>query len=1151
MAEDFKQQIIPFGRGTLDLQRPVGDVAPENYSRILNVFRRQDGLLTGRPGLVSLLLGLDGQGRIISIARLNESTAAGFAHDPLGLTPVGVRFIGTDAGNLYYAPRDTAFLLAGGFSTSPLITLPYRPPLAARAWLYIADSLQMRKVAPESITEALILPIGLPAPGNPDARMPMDEFPPELYFGGWDGSLDLRQIANFTLFGFEGVEGASPMLVEVQPAASTIIDRCESAAPWTVNAGSGGAPTVVADAVNFKEGLASLKFTSNAGAAAGLYYNFFNRALSLDLTRVGSLAATDEDHIHGWIRCDRPDLLTELRLYFILGSDYSAAALPGTSSTANSNFYAKAIKASDFTNFLEGSASALAAQTQQNTNTQTQQAGGGQSSTAGVPPLAGGRSIWTEFGALEFPLRRGEFKRYGADESLDWSDVTGLVFMIFTNTNQVVNVWLDDLRLSGGSGPDSSITGNVPYDYRYRNYDPRTGVRGNPCPVSLEQFWVDAVRQAIKVKPQEYGDSEIRQQIFRRGGSLTRNWYFVGVNGADGQELTDEHSDNSLLNAEILEEDNDQPVTTVDAAGNLVLAQPLHTIFGPVDDVIFGLGDPNRKGDVYWSKKGDADAWPRFNHRELCGSSEELIAGYVGVNQPYCMSRERGFVLYPNLGGDGQLGYAPTGCTRGPLSRTAYAVGPKGDCFFAARDGFYRTNGGPEQCLSDDWIRPIFYGYSANGFLPIDFQRADDMRVSVHGTDVWFVYVDTVGTYRVLIWSLDMQYWRPYKFPPARGIFSIYSEPAQPLNLLLGGTNKLYYHGGTSDDGVAVTGIYRSGALDQGNQRNWKLYGDLWVHLDRKGQDVTCSLLADDEQVSLGDTLINSGSGLGEYILDPFETPSEFGAPGPQQTHSISLEVSWESSEAPPLLREWALSYIIQPEITKGRPTDWDSQGRLTDKMVKGLHLECDTGGLDKTLIIEADGVAVKTITVNHAGRLSRAYAWTEFEGRLLRFNPVDTVGWVVYNHRWIFDEEPAQLTRWETQLVDHGLTIWHMLPVAYITYRTPTGEAHGVTLEIEVYDQSGTLTQTLVPTPLLSSTAGKKIKRYVGFPAAKGCFYKYIFSSSGRFWLYKPESKVFCQPWDGSAGQWVVPWGDDDLDGVRGLRDAGLGAARGGGGES
>lgn len=1153
MAEPYRSEVIPFGRGTLDLQRPVGEVAPENYALILNVLRRQDGQLTGRVGLTRLLLNLAGEGQITSLARLNERPEIlnGIASDPLGLKPTGVRFIGTLSGKLFYAPSGVAFPVLGAtdqlFSGATFSTIAYRPPLAARAWLYIGDAARMAKIKPVDAQTALLLPLGLPAPGNPDARMPMDEFPPELYFGGWTGTLTLRNIANFTLVGYEAVAGATAELAVLAAANNTFIDPGEDATPWTANAGTGGVPTVAIDTVVFKVGTASLKFSSNAGAAVTAYYNFFNRALSLNLNRVGNKEATDEDHIHGWVRVSDPSKVSELRVYFIL-SHYDAAVLPGIATDKNDNFYAKAFRPDEFAEFLRVQASALEAQATQNQNTETQQSGGGVESPAGVPALAAGQATWTEFGALKLPLRRGDFSRYGTDETLNWKNVVGLSVCIVTEDNSAVDVWLDDLRLTGGAGPDSSLPGNQPYNWRYRNYDPRTGVKGNPCDISLDEFFLSPVRQSVTLHPQPYGASEIVQQFFRQGGVLTRAWYFVGQNAQDGQSLNDNKTDAQIINAEILEDDNDQPVTTVDEHNHTVLAQPLHTIFGPADDTIFGIGDPYRRGDVYWCKRGDADAWPRYQHKELCGSSEDLVAGYLIASQPFCMSRERGFALFPNMAGDGQMGAVPTGCMRGPISRTAYAVG-QGGCFFLGKDGFYFTTGGEEVSLSNDWIKPLFYGEAVNGLFPIDYQQPDAVRVQCHGTDIWLVYKDTLGTTRCLIFDYNLKYWRPYLFR-REGPYALLSEPAYPLTLLVGSLDQVYQHAGTTDDGLAIPGFCRSGARRLGDSRDTKLLGDLWLQLDRQGVELTATALLDDETISLPSLPINTGSGMSEYILDIFDSVGSFGSPGPRQARNLSLQLNWSSSDGQPLLREWAPSFIDQPTITKGRPTDWDNQGRLTDKMVKGIMIEADTGGVDKEIVIEADGVVQQTFTINHAGRLSKHYTWAEFEGRVLRVNPSDSVEWQLYDYRWIFDEEPAQLERWETQLVDHGYTGWQSIPMGYITYRAETP----VTLEIDVYNQEGQVIQTIQPTPALDASPVKR-KLFCGFPAHKGCFFKYRFvgtstiSGGPKFWLYKPETSMFIQPWDGSAPRWVRPFGDDDLDLVRGLKDAGLGAARSGGG--
>ena len=126
MAEDFKTQIIPFGQGTLDLQHPVGDVEPENYARILNVFRRQDGLLTGRLGLTQFITGLPGHGKISSIARLNEQPAV--IGDTLNT------FINPATGHITLAPELLALADAPRITISACGTA-YLAGFVAKYWL--------------------------------------------------------------------------------------------------------------------------------------------------------------------------------------------------------------------------------------------------------------------------------------------------------------------------------------------------------------------------------------------------------------------------------------------------------------------------------------------------------------------------------------------------------------------------------------------------------------------------------------------------------------------------------------------------------------------------------------------------------------------------------------------------------------------------------------------------------------------------------------------------------------------------------------------------------------------------------------------------------------------------------------------------------
>lgn len=1174
MAEEFKQETLIFGFDGLDLQSSLDKIEPNAASRLTNLFRLEAGGMTVRPGLTVIVSAFVSQGLTPphTIVRLNDGAgvaALGFTDD--GFQPRGFRFV---------AGKDRLFLLNGssytmidsGYSGEPLITLSYRPPLSGQPWLFIADTLKMRKVRPRSTTTAHVLQLGLPQPSNPDALFEHDELPLLIaYRGGTSFALSTRDKVRLVCgLEFDLAADAVSYLFVRDTTRKTVIDTFDATTGWVATAGSDTAPaTLSADAVDKKEGAASLKIVT-AGGAAGAYYTFLAKPLVVDLSRIAnSYRATDFDQLHFWAKIDRPDRVAEIRLYFVL-SNFATSSIPGQVEGTNDNAFVLVFRPSDFTNFTETPVgnTLLGGISSYNTNTQTQQqGGGGQNQTAG---LSIGRGVWTEFGVVGVPVLRGDpgdaavsrsfagFKRIGGDSTLSWDDVKGMCVVIVTNATGSVTLRVDDLYLFGGAGQDSSYPGNKKYNYRYVHYDPRTGAMSNPSDVTPEELWQDSVRTPFRLKPQAFGDAEIRQRFYRQGGALVQNWYFVGQNSVDGGEFVDDKSDNALLNAELLEFDNDQPVTTVGSTGLTIKAQPLPVIFGPVDDVLFALGDPNRQGNVYWCKPGEPDHWPARNTRELCGSSEELIAGCVWNNQPFAASRLRGFALFPNLVTTGTVNGVPLAMTRGPINRFCWVPADKGIAF-VAKDGIYLTSGGPEVSITDEHVRPLFHGRTVNGYPPIDTSGdiATMVRLEIHSGELWVVYraINSSGKQEqfALIYSFSQQYWRMYRFDTATQPALVYSEPVIPASLLVGGKGgQLWSHTGVTDAGALIAWTYRSGTLDQGNARAMKEYGDFWFEAIAGDGSIATKILLDDEQTEITGSSFGPGTTRQSYIVDPFSAAGgTFQADsGTRTARNISIELSGSVTSAVlPVIYQGGPSYLVHPEITTNRVgAGWDFQGRPTDKWVKGVMLECDTGGVSKNIDIQADGVTQTTISVTAAGRRSLLFSWAEFRGRLLRLKPTgNELGprtWILWRYRWIFDEEPAQLTRWESQPLTYGVPGWTVLLYGWITLASTAD----VTLTLTAYKPDGTVFGTAYTTTL-TSTGGVQRRLYVPFGARKGVTWKWLFTSSAAFWLYKPESEIYVQPWNGGDAQWVKPFGDDDLDGVRGLSDAGLGAERSGGG--
>lgn len=1075
----FLTQVLLPGVGGLDLKRTIDQISPQRLARMTNLVRNEEGALTGRPGLTLTATTIGGNCH--SLGRLNAPGVASTR-----LAGVGPELYGGFSGALT--------LIEGDFSGNPLTMVNAHPPISGETWCYIGDSAKMRKVRGPDLLD---LPIGL-VPPNPTG-------------------------AGYTT---------------LATVLRTTIDSCDTAG-WTNNAGTGSAaPSNAADTVIKQEGTASLRLTTSGGAAA--YYNFWAKAQIMDLNRLnpGAVLASDDDIIHVWLRCDQPAKVLEVRLYFVCDIGFNANVLPGADANNNLNAYVKVWRPSDFTPIFEATASTTPTSATANSTFNTLEQLPVQDDSRGgtvelrlqqtdrarsaSEELGGGRGTWTEFGVTGVPLHRRDFRRIGNDISRDWGGVTGMVVAVqVSDATSGINIWFDDIYLTGGAGLDSSLIGMTAYDYRNINYDPRTGAKSNPSPTQETQYRLDALRRGITIAPQPYGDSAIRQRFFRRGGSLSNNWYFVGENTSDGGLFTDTASDIQALGSAtvaggLLELDNDQPCTTVNSTGDTVLAQPLPAIWGPVNDILLGCGDPYRAGTLYWCKPLEYDSWPSANNQEVCSPSEELMAGLVFGGTAFVFSRERLYQAYPNLANATTVTVLPTECTHGLINRWAFTVGA-GAIWFVAKDGIYATTGGKEQSLSDDTIFGLFHGESRNGYLPINLALDGKIRLEIHENDLWFLYQDTGGDQRILIYSTIFQFWQAYNF--SISISSMYSEKeGSTSSLILGGllTGSIYTHSGTTDAGTAIPGNLRTGALDQGLPRQNKLYGD--IILDTKGSDL----------LTITPFINTEASALAAQTVTPSGTRNRFyvAVPQGQLARNLSIDLSWSASGASPTVYLLGPSYTPQPDTVETRVTNWSSQGKFTDKYVKGVVIEADTLGAAKVINIQVDGSTLTSITVSCSGRQIQQFSFPQVQGRMLRLAPADTTQWTLYSFQWIFDNEPLSIARWETQLTDNDVPEYQTLTYGYMTLRSTAI----VTLRIDTYSQTGALiskTYSIPPTPT-------KGKQFVPFEATKGVLFKYTFTSSSPFWLYREESTVFTVPWGGD-GREVKPFGDDDTDTTRG----------------
>lgn len=1101
----YSTPTIAPGQEGLNLRKALSALQPNECARMSNVTWTEDDALTGRLG--QTLLATSGGTKIHSIGSLR---------DPLSGT--ATRIWGIDT-NLFVGLTATLTNVDSGFSGDPLSIVPYRPPLSGQPWAYVADRLRMRKVR----SDGLDLPIGLPSP----AAQPTV-------------ALATENRTDIALF---------------------LSSDTSEAAQWTAHVGTGGGALPTAS-----DETDHVSFVTFQADTADTYFQFLSLPRILDLARVGTTLGTptdaeDEDHIHLFVKISHPEFIVEARVYFVVSDDFSESteSLPGTEPGKNTNAYVKSIRPGDLAQFFTGDktaveqtadAAAVGADedfiedrepeitgeggvtefrdengalvpykpTGPSSRAQTRQ-GNTIFSTSG----GSGAHEWIELGVAGAGLQRSEFTRIGSDSGRDWSTVTGIIIYISCVGGVGVGLALREMWLTGGCGPDNTQAGAAGYDYRFTDFDPRTGAESNPCPIlaDADPYGIFPVRRCVTLTPAANGDSAIRQRFYRRGGTLGNNWYRLtnvdennDTNSSDGGAFTDDNSDAAIVNSDTVEIDHAQPVQTVDADGTIIRAQPVAAMWGPINDILFACGDPNRAGHLYWSIPGEPDHWSPFNTFEVCGPSEELMNGGYYGGQGFVFSRKRLYWVYPNLDGTGSISVTPTSCAKGLFSRWGLAVGSAG-IFFVNREGVWRTTGGNPQVLtpmigneSDGGIfRDDDDANTVNGFRAIDWDFPEDIKLEIWGTDLWFQYRDKGGTNRTLILDTLRNRWKWYDWGQESGTFFLdLTLDTDTDRMLIGGraSGNAYTYEGTSDDGTAITSSFRTGAWDAGMGRSDKLFGDLFMDANTDLTDIVVATFLNDEEVTnLSSTIGASNSGRERYIIDAFGTT-------PQRGRSVSVNVSWTSGSRYPKIYTVGVSVIAEPESVNLRATQWDAIGSANEKYVTGVMIECDTYNVQRPVIVEfMQGTTIttaKSFNITHNGRRRHFETWTGVKADRIRVRPdTDCVPWILYQLDWISEVDPPRIAGVDSYDENH-----------YDTYCT------GLDLVINTFNVAKTfnlrIDGTLVTNPITSTTdfsvtANGRQVVHLSFTPIRGHIYRFNATDDNDALLYDHRWHLEAEP--------------------------------------
>ncbi len=1001
--------VVAFRPGVrgLVLSADVGMLPPEAATRLDNWRVSDAGRLRIRQGLTTALA-LASLSPVHSISRLAQPSTGAY-----------IGYVGTGT-ILWRGPNPASYVpVSTTLSGNPLTFLPYRPALSGDPWMIVADTTVLGQVPPTG--EALLL--GLPAPSAAPTTRIVD-------------------ILTTNICSFEGTDAA---------------------ANWTLTGGfddsdvpvPAGTP-IAADVTGLQN--TCVEFTTTPGSTAKGYVSIFGRPRVMNLTTLqgGFREASAEDMIHGWLRINRPGLVEEIRVYLVCASGFSAAVIPGQNDTLNTDAFVKTFQPSALTGFLETQQTASeAAQTTQATEVITEyldqrspevrDAQGGDASTpenrnaAGPDPtpstalpesLAPGRNVWTEYGAVGRPLRRGDFTRIGSTAGRGWDTITGIVIVVKTAVNQSVKVAFDDWYLTGGYGLDSAEVGAQAYDYRYTHFHLDTGDEGNPCPIQAEGNRLRPVRQRIGVQPPGpytgAGNARVRQRFYRRGGVLNDDWRYIGQNTSNGGEFIDTLSDLDIAAADTVQLDNYQPVPTIDSQGNTVLAAVLPAVWGPLDGAIYGCGDTYRPGHLYRSKSGKPGAWPPDLSVEVCSPSEELMHGWLYGGQGFVFSRRRLFVISPNLI-NGSMTVQDTPCQKGLAGRWAFDIGPDG-CTFVSDDGIYETNGGAAVSISED-IRPLWQGRSFPGATAINLTAPERLRITVGKGLIFFFYQGLDLADHVLVYDRQRRVWvRDVYGAAVRCGYVAREHPELPVFLGASTGGLVFAQDGVHDIGVPIAGYISTAPADFRRPREEKQLGDLVVegsYLPATG--VASTVWLDWNTPLATQSIVGNGLVLQRQILDPNNA-----AEVRFTRASIDISATQPASVPPLEILQLQLSAYPLAEETFKRLSQWEPLGQ-SGAYLTGVAITCDTRENRLAARAGAAPANSRSVLVEYSrgggasaflgpyeldasqGRRTLYLSWPGVRADQVRLVPQDDAPWLLYHLEWQAQAEPARQGSWDS----------------------------------------------------------------------------------------------------------------------------------------
>jgi hypothetical protein len=367
-------------------------------------------------------------------------------------------------------------------------------------------------------------------------------------------------------------------------------------------------------------------------------------------------------------------------------------------------------------------------------------------------------------------------------------------------------------------------------------------------------------------------------------------------------------------------------------SGNTIPNTPMN-LFAVAFDTGFLAGDPNNTNILYFSKRGNIEAWPPQNQLPV-GKPDDPIMAIVnfGNSLLYILTLSRIYsAFYPEGASQPQV-YQTRELTYGLVANFGWTVG-NGEIKYQAADGIRRFRGGASELMTlpVDWLET---GQTFGPIVPQDVTQLSQTLMEYFNREMYVSYIGQDGLRHRLIWNDDFQRFRNDDIA-ANALF----VEQDTKKLLYADTNGNIFQDRVNnfDDGGFVAGVQTKNAipmnmqtpyLDQGKPKFKKVYQEFMIDIDTQGETVTVQLLFDN---GLGPTLTLgtvTQTGRAKVLLPPIN-----GDKG-QEGYNVSLKVTGNVKNMV-TIREWAVKGVVETDLREAFDSYWQDTDTPEWKLMK------------------------------------------------------------------------------------------------------------------------------------------------------------------------------------------------------------------------